>query len=76
MSHHLTPRGMQDLVRGSISLLVGVLILVAVGSGWLGGPNSFIVKLALGGAIIANIAGTVFFLRYLMRVWRDLRDRG
>jgi len=66
---------MRDLVRGSVSLLIGVLILVAVGSGWLGGPNSRIVKLALGGAVIANIAGTFFFLRYLMRVWRDLRDR-
>jgi len=73
VSHHLTPRGMRDLVRGSVSLLIGVLILVAVGSGWLGGAQAIMVKVALGGAVIANVAGTFFFLRYLMRVWRDLR---
>lgn len=75
MSHHLTPHGMRDLVRGSISLLVGVILLVCVGSGWFGGPQAGIVRLALGGAIVANIAGTFFFLRYLVRVWRDLRGR-
>jgi len=61
---------MRDLVRGSVSLLIGVLLLVAASSGWFG---AVLVDLALAGAIAANLAGTVFFLRYLVRVWRDLR---
>lgn len=69
-------RGLRHLLWGGLCLTAGVLMLATVMYGWAGHPSGLLAKLLLLGAIVLDIAGVVFFLRYLTSVIRDwLRAR-
>lgn len=68
--------GLRHLLWGGLCLTAGVLMLATVMYGWAGHPGALPAKLLLIGAIVLDIAGVVFFLRYLIAVIRDwLRAR-
>lgn len=66
---------MRDLLWGCACLLVGILLVLAASGGWLGGPASAPATIALAAAILAYLAGTVFFIRYLIKVVKEIRER-
>jgi len=68
--------GLRYLLWGGLCLSAGVLMLATVMYGWVGHPGALPAKLLLIGAIVLDIAGVVFFIRYLTAVVRDwLRER-
>ena len=64
LGRRLDPRNTLLLLKGAVCLALGLVLLQAVGLGWIPGEHP-LANAALLGAILANAAGTVYFLRYL-----------
>ncbi len=64
----LDPRNTILLVKGAVCLAVGLVLLQAVGRGWIPAAHP-LANAALAGAVLANGLGTIYFLRYLYVIW-------
>ncbi len=68
LGRRLDPRNTLLLLKGAVCLALGLVLLQAVGLGWIPGEHP-LANAALMGAILANAAGTLYFLRYLWIIW-------
>ncbi|RMF12068.1 MAG: hypothetical protein D6757_10185 [Alphaproteobacteria bacterium] len=68
----LTPQRTALLLKGALWLGCGILLLQSVALGWIAADHP-LAKAVLAGSILANLAGTWYFLRYLWQIWRRHR---
>ncbi len=68
LGRRLDPRNTILLLKGAVCLALGLVLLQAVGLGWIPAAHP-LANAALAGAVLANGLGTVYFLGYLYVVW-------
>ena len=68
LGRRLDPRNTVLLLKGALCLALGLVLLQAVGLGWIPAAHP-LANAALAGAVLANGLGTIYFLRYLYVVW-------